>query len=1605
MADHPTSDGADLSQRATTIALAAILVAALALRLYGLSWDEGFSWTPHPDERAILFKVVEIAPPGLGDIAILLDAERSPWNPKWFPYGSFPLYLLKTVDTLWGYLPGVGSEDLRVPARAVSALADVATILVVYLIGRAVWSRKVGILAAGLVAFAVIHVQLSHFFAVDTLMALFATATLYFLLRVARRGRRSDSALAGLFIGLALATKVSVAPILAAYVVAHFIYATGLAPASTGHQSSREPVEPMSIFDRMSAGVKSALVGLAVMVGTLLVVQPYAFLDWSRFYADFVEQSEMVRRIRDYPYTRQYIDTTPYLYHVQQLATWGLGLPLGVIVWAGSVYAAVKGLRVWYAVGYLVFGIALPATILVASSGFAATLLASAIAVGALVVTIPLRSQDTRLDTVLLSWVVPYFLIVGAFDVKFMRYMIPITPVLMLFGARMAVDIWHWARRAPVGIEVAIAVVSVAVIAATAFYGVSYTGVYREAWGERHPAVRASEWIKANAPRGSVILKEHWEEGLPRLYEYEIEELPMYEPDQPSKLRRMSELLSEADYMTLYSNRLYGTVSRLPERYPVSREYYRQLFSGGIGYTLDAHFTSYPNLFGVGFVDETFERPDLPPPGRLSEARPYPVSINLGYADESFSVYDHPKVLVFRNVERLDPDEIARRIVEGSEGYPVVEIPTGWQEVEPGRQLILTPREAANRQAGGTWSRIFDTGGPVIAIGARAPALVWFIVVEVIALVSVPLCFIAFRPLADRGWLMSKAVGLLIVGLGVWLLASLELMAFSRSTAFAVLMAFAAVNAVLLIANRDEIAEFLKRRWKTVAVAEVVFLAAFVAFVIIRMANPDLWHPYRGGEKPMDFAYLNAVLKSVHMPPYDPWFAGGYLNYYYWGQFLVATLIHMTGIVPEVAVNLAVPTFFAMTAALSYSVAYNLASWVGSHQQTPSPPYQVRDRLLRERVGVRVNTYPSPVYAGIAGVAFVTVLGNLDGAIQLGQSAWRAVIQGLPSGEFDFWRSSRMMPPDPPGHEITEFPFFTFLFADPHAHLWALPFTLLCVGLSASVALGLARSGSPRSVWRPGHLLTLAMLGVAVGALRLLNTWDYPTYLLFGFAAIALGEYLAQGGLSGGVIFRAAAKSALVLAVGFVVFMPFHMTNETFFLGIERTTNQTALWQLLAIFGLFVYVIGSYCLWTLRRELAAAWNGLRRGHRSVSLLLSGRAMPDSVTVSGLSVHVGPSLAIAGVSAALLVGFLLTALLSGSDWGSVVFAGALLVLVGLVGLRSLIHRSAETPVAAFAALAAGTALAIVIGLDFVRVEGDIERMNSVFKFYLQVWTLLALAAAYFTWRMAGALTRDGDTRLSHPHSSRADKGRCSQTVIASPAAWRVPAKAGTQGRSVLRQAQDERSTGSPAPVSPSRERGLAWKYHHVWAAGLVVLVLSAAVYPVFGTQDRLRDRFDASGVPLTLDGLAYASDATYFDRQGPIDLGADLEGIRWLRENVQGSPVILEGNTPTYRWGGRVSIHTGLPSVVGWRWHQQQQRWDYRDQVDLRIWDVDQIYSTADPAEAVSLLDRYGVKYIYVGQVERLYYPERGLAKFEDALSSRLTPVFHTDQVTIYEFTD
>jgi uncharacterized membrane protein len=247
---------------------------------------------------------------------------------------------------------------------------------------------------------------------------------------------------------------------------------------------------------------------------------------------------------------------------------------------------------------------------------------------------------------------------------------------------------------------------------------------------------------------------------------------------------------------------------------------------------------------------------------------------------------------------------------------------------------------------------------------------------------------------------------------------------------------------------------------------------------------------------------------------------------------------------------------------------------------------------------------------------------------------------------------------------------------------------------------------------------------------------------------------------------------------------------------------------------------------------------------------------------------------------------------------------------------------------------GMALLIGIGVEFVRVEDDIGRMNTLFKLYLEGWVLFGVASAFALWHLA----------------SRGDL-------------LRLP--------------------------SPGRA---------AWLGLLTLLLLACSIYPVLGTKGRLMDRFKP--LPLTLDGAAYMKEAVYDDERGPIELRWDQEAIRWLQANVKGSPVVLEGVTTQYRWGSRISIYTGLPTLVGWPWHQMQQRGNtYMVEGRQRV--VREIYSTASEARALELLREYGVEYVVVGKLERLYYPEAGLAKFERMVGRGLTLEYENPGVRIY----
>jgi hypothetical protein len=268
-----------------------------------------------------------------------------------------------------------------------------------------------------------------------------------------------------------------------------------------------------------------------------------------------------------------------------------------------------------------------------------------------------------REEWVMLSWALVYFAITGSFRVKYLRYMLPLSPLLALMGARMlgAFGDWLRGRGWNGGLELA---APAGVAAFSLLYSLAFLNVY----SERHPWIQASHWIYEHIPPGESVAVEHWDDPLPFTMkvggqwrgggEYKHRILELYEEDSSEKLDHLVESLVASDYIVLASNRLYGTIPRLPERYPLTTRYYRMLFGEELGFELINFVAVYPKLLDIVLTDDTFGPSGLPTPMLLANYRPSQIALNMGRADESFSVYDHPKVLIFGKARELSRAEL-----------------------------------------------------------------------------------------------------------------------------------------------------------------------------------------------------------------------------------------------------------------------------------------------------------------------------------------------------------------------------------------------------------------------------------------------------------------------------------------------------------------------------------------------------------------------------------------------------------------------------------------------------------------------------------------------------------------------------------------------------------------------------------------------------------------------------------------------------------------------------------------------------------------------------------------------------------------------------------
>jgi hypothetical protein len=390
----------------------------------------------------------------------------------------------------------------------------------------------------------------------------------------------------GAALGLALATKVSALPLLLAVVVAHTL-------APTSAQSPKT---------RLRATCRRLALTLFVAAAILVLAQPYALIDWPTFLNDTLRESQIAWGALDVPYTRQYAGTLPYLYSIWQTALWGLGLPLGLVAWAAFAAALVRWLR-----------------------------------------------HGARADTLLLAWAGPHLAITGLLHARYLRYMLPLVPILCLWAVQALEDLWQ--RRNPGPGNKILDIGYWALLVCTFAYSLAFVSLY----AAPHPWIAASEWIYRRVPEGSVLSIEEWDTALPlpldvdgrrrRIEAYDVRFLALYdEPDSVAKWEALAAHLADSDFLVLASRRLYGSIPRLPQRYPLTTDYYDRLFAGDLGFELAAVFTRAP----------TWLNPRLPPLPGAAPAWLQP--------DESFVVYDHPRTLILKNVEYLPADEILRRL-------------------------------------------------------------------------------------------------------------------------------------------------------------------------------------------------------------------------------------------------------------------------------------------------------------------------------------------------------------------------------------------------------------------------------------------------------------------------------------------------------------------------------------------------------------------------------------------------------------------------------------------------------------------------------------------------------------------------------------------------------------------------------------------------------------------------------------------------------------------------------------------------------------------------------------------------------------------------------
>ena len=433
----------------------------------------------------------------------------------------------------------------------------------------------------------------------------------------------------------------------------------------------------------------------------------------------------------------------------------------------------------------------------------------------------------------------------------------------------------------------------------------------------------------------------------------------------------------------------------------------------------------------------------------------------------------------------------------------------------------------------------------------------WYLLALVLGAAFMPLTGRMFRRFEDKGWIFSKVTAIAVTGFVTWFLVAVKVLKFTTITCVAVTVA--CVLCSILLYQKEQKAGFECipfEHMKLVYVEEMLFFAFFLLWTYLAGFHPAAY----GTEKFMDYGFMEAMMRSKTLPATDLWYSGGKINYYYGGQYFAVFLTKLSGTRVELTYNL-MRTFVA---GFAFIMPFSLV-----HQM-------VRDRLGRKNTGWK-KKMPS-VTGFLAGIA-VSVAGNMHYVIYGCVIPWIQKAKGEEVGHYWFPDATRYIGfnPDVDDKTIHEFPCYSFVLGDLHAHVVDIMFVLLILALlyawmkKVRTTKLVFENMEKKEFWKKQLLMPQLLAAAALlGMFHWTNFWDFVIYYTVTCGVILIMNIIGQEGKIKWILAVTAAQAAEIMAIATIIILPFTLQFDTSNMvqGVALVQHHSLPHQLLVLWGL-----------------------------------------------------------------------------------------------------------------------------------------------------------------------------------------------------------------------------------------------------------------------------------------------------------------------------------------------------------------------------------------------------------------------------------------------------